>query len=122
MARLRQILVLTRDVPRAVHFWHGAAGLPLVRCTDRYAEFSLDGDGGEGRLAVKLAAGGEASMSTGYSPVVSLDVRGLDEVVAAMVQQGAVLDGPVKHTVHGKAALLRSMDGHMVGLYEEAVK
>jgi predicted enzyme related to lactoylglutathione lyase len=47
-----------------------------------------------------------------------LQVHDLDSVVAAAVQAGAHLDGPIQYPAHGKIASLRTPDGHMVGLHE----
>jgi predicted enzyme related to lactoylglutathione lyase len=60
----------------------------------------------------------EAMMSTGYTPLLNLQVHDLDSVVAAAVQAGAHLDGPIQYPAHGKIASLRTPDGHMVGLHE----
>lgn len=41
-----------------------------------------------------------------------------DNTIYRLLKMGAVLDGPIKHPVHGKVAALRAPDGHMIGLYE----
>jgi hypothetical protein len=62
----------------------------------------------------------EAAVSTGYSPLLVFEVRGgaLDSTVARCVQAGAHLDGPLQYPAHGKVAVMRAPDGHMIGLYE----
>jgi len=80
----------------------------------------------------------ESQLTTGYSPILTFALRGdsgsnnddddgsasrkgMDETVAACVQAGAHLDGPIQYHAHGKIAALRSPDGHMIGLYEPVV-
>jgi hypothetical protein len=62
----------------------------------------------------------EAAVSTGYSPILVFQVAGgsLDGTVASCVQAGAHLDGPLQYPAHGKVVVLRTPDGHMIGLYE----
>lgn len=39
MLRLRQVLVLSRDVARSTQFYREGLGLPLLRSSDSFAEF-----------------------------------------------------------------------------------
>ena len=48
------------------------------------------------------------------------DVDEMDERVPALVSMGASLDGPVKYLAFGKAASLRTPDGHMIALFQSS--
>lgn len=113
MARLRNVLLLQRDVERAVAFYSKGLGLGVRVCTEAYAE--LDAGEGNPPLAL-LRRDTEASFSTGYTPFLHFVVDDVDESVRSLVQEGALLDGPVKHPAKGKVAALRAPDGHMIAL------
>jgi predicted enzyme related to lactoylglutathione lyase len=49
---------------------------------------------------------------------LNFEVDDMDTTVAKCVQMGGNLDGPIQYPAHGKVAVLRSPDGHMIGLYE----
>ena len=114
-ARLRNVLLLVKDVPSSVRFFRDGLGLRVASVTPRWAE--LDTGGGGTPLELK-ATEGEAATTAGYTPFLSFDVADLDTAVTSLIGLGAALDGPVRHTPHGKAAALRSPDGHMLGLHE----
>ena len=80
--RLRYLLMLSRDVPRAARFYQDALGLSVSACTETWAEVEVHGGT---KLAIK-AAEGEAFATTGFSPFVVLDVEGLDELVPRALQ------------------------------------
>lgn len=44
----------------------------------------------------------EAACTTGYSPFLSFNVEGFDEMLPRLLQLGASLDGPIKHPSFGK--------------------
>ena len=111
-------MLMIKDVPKAVQFYHEGLGLPVIHMTDRWCE--LDTGNGSAPLALK-AVDGEAACTTGYSPFISFDVDDMDSTVARLIQMGAELDGPIKYPPHGKIAAIRSPDGHMIGLFEEAL-
>jgi hypothetical protein len=82
----------------------------------------LETGNGGGRIVLRAAGvAGESVCSTGYSPVLSFDVPDMDTTIQAALQEGASLDGPIKYPAHGKAAMIRSPCGHMIGLFEPAV-
>jgi predicted enzyme related to lactoylglutathione lyase len=122
--RFGRVLLLTRGaegVSRAIEFYEKGLGINLLRATDDWAELACDGShdkaGGSFRLTIKSVEN-EAQLSKGYSPVLSFDVDDMDSVITRCVQMGAFLDGPIQYPAHGKVAVLRSPDGHMIGLYE----
>lgn len=135
LSRLSRILLLTRDVPAGVQFFGEGVGLALRLETDGYAELELSpplaasasaSESATAAMALPLPGPAlalqgverEADCSTGYSPIIQIDVEDLDAVIARVLMQGGRLDGAISHHVHGKAASVRSPDGHMVGLFE----
>ncbi|GAQ85263.1 hypothetical protein KFL_002260190 [Klebsormidium nitens] len=116
MARLRYIMLLQRDVPRAAKFYSEGLGLTVNVCSDRWAELQS----GDMKLALKQVDS-EAHCTTGYSPFLHFDVDDLDGTVQRLLSLGAFLDGPIKYPTHGKVAAMRGPDGHMLGLHEPAL-
>jgi len=114
-AVLKYVMLLQRDVPKAVQFYSEGLGLQVNCVTERWAELQS----GETKLALK-AADGEAFVTTGYSPFLSFNVTDMDSTVQRLLMLGAQLDGPIKYPTHGKVAAMRAPDGHMLGLYEPA--
>jgi catechol 2,3-dioxygenase-like lactoylglutathione lyase family enzyme len=117
LARLSRLVLTVRGpegLSKAVEFYHRALGLPVVRVTDEWAELSA----GPTVTLNLQATSTEGQLSQGYSPIISFSVEDMDTTVAACVQAGAHLDGPIQFPAHGKVAALRSPDGHMIGLYE----
>lgn len=134
-------------VAQSVNFYQNALGMNVSRHTDEWAELTCGvasgGDGGDSgielvpppkptkmrpstpavtnfRLSIK-AVESEAQLSHGYTPFLSFDVDDMDSVVARCAQMGAKLDGPIQYPAHGKVAVMRSPDGHMIGLYEPSI-
>eukprot|EP00656_Telonema_subtile_P000893 TRINITY_DN10429_c0_g1_i4.p1 TRINITY_DN10429_c0_g1~~TRINITY_DN10429_c0_g1_i4.p1 ORF type:complete len:121 (+),score=26.77 TRINITY_DN10429_c0_g1_i4:76-438(+) len=112
---LRNVMLLVRpsQFMSSVKFYNEGLGLPLLGCSDTWAEF----DTGLSKLVLK-AAEEEAACSTGYSPLLNFEVPDLDSTVPELLMRGAVLDGPIKYPRQGKVAAIRSPDGHMIGLTE----
>jgi len=118
-SRISRVVLLVRGpegLAKAVNFYHQAVGLPVVRVTDEWAELTA---GNSLRLHLQ-AVQTESQLSTGYSPIIHFDIPNMDQAVAACVQNGAHLDGPIQFPAHGKVASMRTPDGHMIGLYEPA--
>lgn len=44
----------------------------------------------------------------------------MDLAVPRLIQHGAILDGGIRYEPYGRIAAVRSPDGHMVGLVENA--
>jgi catechol 2,3-dioxygenase-like lactoylglutathione lyase family enzyme len=76
----------TRDMDRAVAFYEGVLGLPLIRRTGReWAELSA------GRITLALHGTDEAELPS--SGTVVFGVEDLDEARWALQQRGVVFDG-----------------------------
>lgn len=117
-ARLSRIVLMVRGsegVAAATEFYHKALGLPVQRVTDDWAELQA----GEGiTLHLQAVQNNEGHLTTGYSPVLTLEVTNMDQTVSNCAQAGGHLDGPIQYPAYGKVAVLRAPDGHMIGLYE----
>ncbi|GJP75154.1 hypothetical protein CLOP_g13512 [Closterium sp. NIES-67] len=116
-AALRHVLLLQRDVPRAAKFFKEGLGLPVLVCTERWAEVQA----GHTRIALQQCDG-TAHTAHGFSPMLSFSVRGegeFDSTLLRMLRLGAVMDGAVVHLPHGRVAALRAPDGPMLSLVEE---
>eukprot|EP00054_Salpingoeca_dolichothecata_P021611 m.138795 g.138795 ORF g.138795 m.138795 type:complete len:145 (+) comp24047_c0_seq6:177-611(+) len=124
MASLRSVVLLVRDLARASRFYTQGLGLAeIARSPTSVALSSAIQEDQTTSVFVTLQQaddGNESILSTGYSPMLNFDVKDLDSVLPELIQHGAHLDGAVQHTPHGKAAALRSPDGHMIGLFESA--
>jgi catechol 2,3-dioxygenase-like lactoylglutathione lyase family enzyme len=96
--RLRQVLVLSRDLARSTQFYQEGLGLKLLRSSETFAEFDTQSSV---PLCVKLAQS-EAACSTGYSPFLNFDIQDLSEAVPRLLMLGAIMDGPIKYPAHGK--------------------
>eukprot|EP00559_Dactyliosolen_fragilissimus_P006407 CAMPEP_0184858048 /NCGR_PEP_ID=MMETSP0580-20130426/3163_1 /TAXON_ID=1118495 /ORGANISM="Dactyliosolen fragilissimus" /LENGTH=145 /DNA_ID=CAMNT_0027353967 /DNA_START=59 /DNA_END=496 /DNA_ORIENTATION=+ len=121
-------------VAQSVNFYQNALGFEVTRHTDEWAELICPISSGEGshvtarstdasqsRATFKLnikAVESEAQLSYGYTPFLNFETEDMDSAVAKCAQMGAHLDGPIQYPAHGKVAVLRAPDGHMIGLYE----
>ena len=47
----------------------------------------------------------ESSLTSGYTPILVLNVSELDFLLPVLLQQGAFLDGPIRYQVQGKVRL-----------------
>lgn len=125
IARLSRIIFTVRGadgLSAAVQFYHEAIGLEVLRVTDEWAELlsssSPDQSAPSTKICLQVVNNAESQLSTGYSPVVTFDIKNLPETVTRCLKAGAHLDGPIQFPAHGAVAVLRTPDGHMVGLYE----
>ncbi|CAI5490667.1 unnamed protein product [Closterium sp. Naga37s-1] len=117
-AALRHVLLLQRDVPRAANFFKEGLGLPVLVCTERWAEVQA----GPTRIALQQCDS-TAHTAHGFSPLLSFSVRGegeFDSTLLRMLRLGAVMDGAVVHMPQGRVAALRAPDGPMLSLVEES--
>lgn len=110
------LMIRAQALPQATEFFHAALGLEVMRATDDWAELKCGRNFSLSLQAVYT----EPQASTGYSPILNFEVDDMDTTVAKCVQMGGHLDGPIQYPAHGKVAVLRSPDGHMIGLYEPA--
>lgn len=107
---------MLKDLPAGIKFYgQKGLGLTLARSSSNTAEF----DTGGAPLVLK-AVEGEAMRTTGYSPFICFDVADMDSTIVRLLQLGASLDGPLKYPAYGKLGVVRSPDGHMIGLFEPA--
>ncbi|ETV79540.1 hypothetical protein H257_06807 [Aphanomyces astaci] len=113
-ARLRQLMVLSRDVAKSTRFYQDGLGLQLIRQSGSFSEFDMQAGV---TLSIKQAHG-EAACSAGYSPFLNFDVQDMMETIPRLISLGAAMDGPIKYPAFGKVAAVRSPDGTMIGLYE----
>lgn len=123
--RLSRVVLMVRGsegIASAVNFYHTVLGLQVHRVTDDWAELSSGNTtavgGSNVTLSLQAVHSNESQLSVGYSPWITFDVAEMDQTIAAAVQAGAHLDGPIQYPAHGKIAMLRSPDNHMIGLYE----
>ena len=112
-ARLRNLLLLVRDMERSTAFYGQGLGLPVLSQLPTLVKL-----GEEERPILLKPAAGEAQCTAGYTPFLNFDVLDMDSTVPALLGLGGILDGPIKHSLHGKVAVIRSPDGHMVSLHE----
>lgn len=131
-ARLTGAMLLVRNVARSVAFFgEGGLGLTILRQSDEVAQLASPAAAappaappaahGPPVLTVQaVAAGSEAPLSVGFSPMLTFEVADMDETVPRLLMLGAHLDGAIKYAPHGKVASVRSPDGMMIGLYEPA--
>lgn len=113
---LRSVVLLVRSVPKSVHLYRDGLLLPLMTENASFARFSLSPT-----LSLDLRrATSEAQLSAGYSPFLNFAVDDMDAAVPRLLGLGAALDGGVRYNAYGRTAAVRSPDGIMIGLYEEA--
>jgi predicted enzyme related to lactoylglutathione lyase len=120
-SQLTRIVLLVRGGPdgvqSTVQFYHDVLQLPVVRRTEEWAELAV-----HPLLTLHIQAeSSEASLCTGYAPLLCFQVHDLDaKIAAALTWNGspAMLDGPIQYPAHGKVAVLRTPQGHMISLYE----
>lgn len=115
MSKLRQLVVLVRDISHTVRFFGSEGiGLKVIVSNDEYAELEASE---HLTISVKQATR-EAELCKGYTPFLVFDVPDVDSLVPNLIMKGAALDGGVKHEPEGKFALLRSPDGLSIGIRE----
>jgi predicted enzyme related to lactoylglutathione lyase len=120
-SQLTRIVLLVRGGPdgvqSTVQFYHDVLQLPVMRRTEEWAELAV-----HPLLTLHIQAeSSEASLCTGYAPLLCFQVHDLDAKIAAALtwnESPAVLDGPIQYPAHGKVAVLRTPQGHMISLYE----
>jgi predicted enzyme related to lactoylglutathione lyase len=144
--RLTGAMLLVRDVSRAVAFFgERGLGLSVLRQSEEVAqlgssalssphthlkggmesrrtsahEAERESPPGAAVLTLQaVAAGSEAPLSVGFTPMLTFEIEDMDVTVPRLLQMGAHLDGAIKYAPHGKVASMRAPDGVMIGLYE----
>ncbi|KAL3898968.1 MAG: hypothetical protein SGARI_006561 [Bacillariaceae sp.] len=115
---------------KALDFYTAGLGLHAARVTDEWADLRTTGTASatsastaeiQPPMSICLqVVTSEAQVTTGYSPLLQFEVENMDDCITKCVQLGGQLDGPIQYPAHGKIAVLRSPDGHMIGIYEPA--
>lgn len=140
--RLTGAMLLVRDVSRAVAFFgERGLGLSVLRQSEEVAqlgslsalssplqngktpahEAEREAPGAAVLTLQAVAAGSEAPLSVGFTPMLTFEIEDMDITVPRLLQMGAHLDGAIKYAHHGKVASMRAPDGVMIGLYEPRV-
>lgn len=112
-AKLRWLLQLHKDVPKAARFYSEGLDFTVDVCTLRWAELHC----GPLKLAL-LHSSSERTIHSDPFSVLSFTVSDISNSVTKLMALGAELDGPIKHEIHGKVAAMRYIGGHVIGLYE----
>ena len=121
LARLSRIVLTVRGadgLSSAVQFYHEAIGLSVLRVTDDWAELVASSSDTTMKLCLQAIHHSESQLSTGYSPMIVLEIDNLPDTVSRCLSVGAHLDGPIQFPAHGALAAVRTPQGHMIGLYE----
>lgn len=129
MARLRYVLMMERDLPRAIEFLQKGIGARVRVATTKWAEL----DAGDTTIALKeqsVASRGEQETTSAHqshksgectSPMLVFDVDNLQHRLTTMLQMGAEMDGAVQYTLEGsQVAVLKSPSGHLIGMVESS--
>jgi len=138
MCSLRYLLLLEKDVPRAVEFLQRGVGASVKVATTSWAELEIGDtivalkqspgstDSLDGRLGStdsldshKQQRPSDSTFMGGHSPMMVFDVDDLQERLVTMIQMGAQMDGSIQYTVEGsKVAVVKSPSGHILGMIE----
>lgn len=109
-------------VASSVNFFQNGLGLTVLRHTDDWAELACCASDRNNRFRLNLkSVQSEAQLSSGYNQILQFEVEDLDGAVARCAQLGASMDGPVQYPAHGKVSVMRTDQGHMIGIYEANV-
>jgi predicted enzyme related to lactoylglutathione lyase len=113
---LRNIVLTVKNSQATATFFAEAIGMRVQHKNDNSVELSQRD--GMGPPIIVMQAQSAATLSGGYSPLLNFDIDNMDSTVTKAINQGAILDGPIKYAAYGKIAALRSPDGHMIGIFE----
>lgn len=95
--KLRNIIVLTKDVSKAVVFYTEAIGLKVIHQTPEQAELDTGGT----PLVLKECFD-VPKLTSGYTPIITFDIKNMDLCITNAISAGAMLDGPIKYATQGK--------------------
>ena len=139
MCSLRYLLLLEKDVPKAVEFLQRGVGASVKVATTSWAELqvgdtivalkqspvvmdSLDGSHASGSLdshKEQQPKGSTFMGQGGQSAMMVFDVDDLQERLVKMLQMGAQMAGSIQYTAEGsKVAVVKSPSGHTLGMIE----
>jgi len=118
-ARIGNICYYVSNLDRTERFWRDVVGLDLQRIED----------GGEEFLVAPTAGGIDLiffvrDRRPGVSPIIvfTLEEGGIDDLAAALVEQGATIVTPVSHAPGGWSGDYADPDGHVLSLYQPVEK
>lgn len=131
MARLRYVLMMERDLPKAIEFLQKGVGARVRVATTTWAEL----DAGGMTIALKeepmtqqsnpCSSQDRAGQVTGAEvvgtspPMLVFDVDNLQQRLTAMLQMGAQMDGAVQYTLEGaQVAVVKSPSGTVIGMVQ----
>jgi len=113
---LRRVVLLVRELDASCA-WYAKLGLRATRLDPAHARLE------SGPVSIHLlVAPREAELSTGYSPVLHLEVPAgeLDSMIPQLLMGGARLDGAIQRSADETVAVIRSPDGHFVTLFSSS--
>jgi lactoylglutathione lyase len=113
--KIKNIVVFVHDFPAARTFYREWLGLTPGQETEFMMEF-LPGQGTS--LGIALALHDDAKKLVGRHTGITLSVKGLDELCARLVEQGARFTEPLERTPWGKMAVVADPDGNEYALVE----
>ncbi|KAI9922058.1 hypothetical protein PsorP6_000996 [Peronosclerospora sorghi] len=112
--RLRQLMVLSRDLAKSKHFYQEGLGLILLRFSDTFSE--LDTQTGVyvlqvTELLMSLIRAMDAKYKLRIFAILKLCIPDLSDAVPRLLMLGAIMDDPIKYPAHdGGVAITRWRD------------
>jgi lactoylglutathione lyase len=113
--KIKNIVVFVRDMQAARQFYKEWLALPAGQDTETMMEF-FPGQGSS--LGVALALHDAAQKLVGRHTGITLNVKGLEELCAKLVESGAHFTEPLESTPWGKMAVVADPDGNEFALVE----
>jgi catechol 2,3-dioxygenase-like lactoylglutathione lyase family enzyme len=110
-AEFKHIMLMVKDIPQTVKFFHEGLGLPIKMSSPGWAELDANGTTIALHAAQENAQGGD-------SPILSFHVDDVYAAIATLEALGAQLEGRVREPSFGKVAAMRSPDGHLISLLQ----
>jgi len=112
-AEFKHIMLMVKDIPGTVKFYHEGLGLPVKMSSPGWAELDANG------TTIALHAANESTAGAD-SPILSFHVDDIYTMIATLEGMGAKLEGSVREPSFGKVAALRTPDGHLLSLLQPA--
>ena len=109
--QFRHIMLMVKDVPAAVKFYHEGLGLEITKASPNMAELDADG-------TKIIVHGVEDDPETGGSPILSFHVDDVLAAIATLEALGGKLEGRIREPFFGKVAAVRSPEGHLLSLLQ----
>lgn len=123
---LRYILLVERDIPKAIEFYRRGLGATVRVATTSWAEIRA----GNTTIALKQHCNREDDRSNerdggshtliDVSPMLVFNVDDVQTRLTRMLEMGAHMDGGIQYTLQGsKIAVVRSPSGYLFGMVGE---